>query len=115
MILLSHFYAITDPMGGHNPVELAKTLLEAGARIIQLRMKQGSSAELLAAAKGIHQLCRKHQALFIVNDRPDIALLAGAQGGHLGQKKLPVWAWRRLEGEGSKIGGSPGGSERPER
>jgi len=71
MRLPSHFYAIADPLAGHNPVDLAKTLLEAGAAIVQLRMKQASSAELLAAAKSVHQLCRKHQALFILNDRPD--------------------------------------------
>src|SRR2546425_9705255 len=104
MRLPSHFYAIADPLTGHDPVDLTKTLLEAGVRIIQLRMKQASTAELLAAAKGIHQLCRKHQAMFIINDRPDVAILAGADGVHLGQKDLPLRAGRRLMGQGSVIG-----------
>jgi thiamine-phosphate diphosphorylase len=104
MRLSSHFYAIADPIGGHDPAELAKTLLEAGARILQLRMKQASAREFLSAARAIRSLCRKHDALFIVNDRPDVALLAGADGVHLGQNDLPLKMGRRLLGQGSVIG-----------
>ena len=100
----SHFYAIVDPLGGHEPVALAKTLLESGARILQLRMKQASSSEMLAAARAIRPLCRKHQATFIINDRADVAILAGADGVHLGQNDLPLRAGRRLLGQESVIG-----------
>lgn len=100
----SHLYAIVDPLAGHEPVELAKTLLGAGARILQLRLKEVASRDLLAAARAIAALCREHHAIFIVNDRADIAKLAGADGVHLGQLDIPLEAGRRLLGPGAIIG-----------
>lgn len=102
--LPSHFYAIVDPLAGHDPVELAKTLLGAGARIIQLRLKEASSREFLAVARTIAALCRERGATCIVNDRCDIATLAEADGVHLGQRDLPLEAARRLLGSGAIIG-----------
>ncbi|MGH7865516.1 MAG: thiamine phosphate synthase [Candidatus Binataceae bacterium] len=104
MRLPSHFYAIVDPAGGHEPAELARILLEAGARVLQLRLKNASSRDFLAAARAITPLCRACGALFIVNDRCDIALLAGADGVHLGQNDLPLDAGRRLLGPDKIIG-----------
>ncbi|MGH7950147.1 MAG: thiamine phosphate synthase, partial [Candidatus Binataceae bacterium] len=104
MKLASHFYAIVDPAGGHEPVELAKILLDAGARIVQLRLKAVSSRDFLAAARAIAALCRGRGATFIVNDRSDIALLSGADGVHLGQNDLPLDAGRRLMGPDKIIG-----------
>ena len=51
MKLPSHFYAMVDPAGGHEPAALARILLEAGARVMQLRLKHASGRELLAAAR----------------------------------------------------------------
>ncbi len=102
--LKSHFYAIVDPAGGHEPVELARILLDAGARVMQLRLKHASSREFLAAARAIAALCRARGATFIVNDRTDIAMLADADGVHLGQNDLPLEAGRRLLGSGKIIG-----------
>ena len=48
MKLPSHFYAIVDPLAGHDPVELARTMLEAGARIMQLRLKDVPTRDFLA-------------------------------------------------------------------
>ena len=53
MKLPSHFYAIVDPLAGHDPVELARTMLEAGARIMQLRLKDAAARDFLAAARAI--------------------------------------------------------------
>ncbi|HTY56713.1 MAG TPA: thiamine phosphate synthase [Candidatus Binataceae bacterium] len=94
--LPSHFYAMVDPIAGHEPVDLAKTLLAAGAKILQLRMKRASARDFLAAAEAMAPLCRQHRALFIVNDRADIAKLAGADGVHLGQDDLPIEAARSV-------------------
>ncbi len=102
--LPSHFYAMVDPAGGHEPVALAKTILEAGARILQLRLKDAPGRDFLAAARAIAELCRKHGAILIVNDRVDIALLAGADGVHLGQEDLPLEAARRIAGPNKIIG-----------
>ena len=102
--LPSHFYAMIDPAGGHEPVMLAETMLDAGARIMQLRLKDAPGRDFLAAARAIAEMCRKRGATLIVNDRVDIALLAGAHGVHLGQTDLPLGAARRIIGNDRMIG-----------
>jgi thiamine-phosphate diphosphorylase len=102
--LPSHFYAMIDPAGGHEPVMLAETMLEAGARIMQLRLKDAPGRDFLAAARAIAEMCRKRGATLIVNDRVDIAILAGAHGVHLGQTDLPLDAARRIIGNDRMIG-----------
>ncbi len=109
--LKSHFYAIIDPAGGHEPVDLARILLDAGARVMQLRLKNVSSREFLAAARTIAAMCRERGATFIVNDRADIAMLADADGVHLGQNDLPLDAGRRLLGSNKIVGVSTAGVE----
>ncbi len=104
MRLPSHFYAIVDPAGGHEPVSLAHTILDAGARIMQLRLKDAPGRDFLAAARAIADLCRIRGAILIVNDRVDIAILAGAHGVHLGQQDLPLEAARRIAGPNQIIG-----------
>lgn len=104
MRLPSHFYAIVDPAGGHEPVSLAHTILDAGARIMQLRLKDAPGRDFLAAARAIAEMCRIRGAILIVNDRVDIAILAGAHGVHLGQQDLPLEAARRIAGPNQIIG-----------
>ncbi len=95
---------MVDPAGGHEPVALARTVLEAGARLMQLRLKDLPGRELLAAARAIAALCRERGAMLIVDDRADVAMLAGAAGVHLGQEDLPLEAARRLVGPDLIIG-----------
>ena len=102
--LPSHFYAMIDPAGGHEPVLLAETMLDAGARIMQLRLKDAPGRDFLAAARAIAEMSRKRGATLIVNDRVDIAILAGAHGVHLGQEDLPLEAARRIAGPDRIIG-----------
>ncbi len=102
--LPSHFYAMVDPAGGHEPVSLAETYLDAGARIMQLRLKDTPGRDFLAAARTIVGMCRKRGATLIVNDRVDIAILAGAHGVHLGQTDLPLEAARPIAGPAMVIG-----------
>ena len=102
----SHFYAMVDPAGGHEPAALARILLDAGARVMQLRLKDASSRDLLAAAREIAAICRERDAMLIVDDRADIAILAGAAGVHLGQEDLPLEAARRLVGRDMIVGSS---------
>ncbi|MGH7781484.1 MAG: thiamine phosphate synthase [Candidatus Binataceae bacterium] len=104
MKLPSQFYAMVDPAGGHDPVELAEMLLAAGARILQLRLKDTPGRDFLLAARAIASRCRLRGAVFIVNDRVDIAILAGADGVHLGQTDLPLAPARELIGPGKTIG-----------
>ena len=102
---LPALYAIIDPLDtGHRPEELATAFLAGGARLLQLRWKAAAPAELLAAATVIASRARAAGALFLVNDRPDIALAADADGVHLGQDDLPITAARRLLGAQALIG-----------
>lgn len=104
MRLPSHLYAMVDTAGGHQPVALARILLASGARILQLRLKDYTSRDLLSMAVAIADLCRQHNAMFIVNDRADIAKLSGANGVHVGQDDLPLAAARAVAGEQMLIG-----------
>ena len=102
---LPPLYAIVDPLDtGRDPAALAAALLRGGARILQLRWPGASARELLAAARAIRPLARAAGALFLVNDRPDVARAAEADGVHLGQDDLPVAAARRVLGAGRLIG-----------
>jgi len=100
----SHFYAIVDTAGGHEPVALAQILLDAGVKLMQLRLKDAGSRDFLAAARAISGLCRNHRAMLIVNDRADIAKLADAAGVHVGQEDLPLEAARQIVGAGKVVG-----------
>jgi thiamine-phosphate pyrophosphorylase len=72
--------------------------------MIQLRDKTGDLRILLPQARAIQTLCRAHGAIFIVNDRLDLALAVGADGAHVGQEDLPAGAARRLLGPGRILG-----------
>ena len=87
-----------------DPIELTNNLLAAGARLFQYRNKTSSSRELLQASQSLCLTVRQRGATFLVNDRPDIARLAGANGVHLGQDDLEVSAARTIVGTGGVIG-----------
>lgn len=74
----------------------AEAALRGGADALQLREKTLPDRELLDRAKRLAALCRDHDAIFVVNDRADLATLCGADGVHLGQDDLPVSAARRI-------------------
>ncbi|HEY2908681.1 MAG TPA: thiamine phosphate synthase, partial [Gemmataceae bacterium] len=75
-----------------------------GANVFQLREKQLSDRDLLATAKNVRRWTRQADALFIVNDRPDIARFAEADGVHLGQDDVPVKEARAILGPDALIG-----------
>ena len=104
MKLPSHFYAIVDPVAVTIRSSWREIMLEAGRAIMQLRLKDVPTRDFLAAARAISQLCHRRDAIFIVNDRADIAMLADADGVHLGQNDLPLDAGRRVLGPDKIIG-----------
>jgi thiamine-phosphate pyrophosphorylase len=83
---------------------LLNEALAGGCDLLQLRDHDASDDELLEAAERFREACDAHGALFVVNDRPEIALQAGADGVHVGQDDLPVDAVRRLVGPDVFIG-----------
>ncbi len=89
MLRLPSIYALTDPSAGDDPVAVAQRLLSVGVRAVQLRDHALADRGLLAAAEAIGGLCRAAGALALVNDRVDIAALAGT-GVHLGEDDLPA-------------------------
>jgi thiamine-phosphate diphosphorylase len=88
-------------------VEISRAALAGGVTAIQLRAKGWTDQQLFDAASALRPLCRDAGALFIVNDRVDIALASGADGVHLGVDDLPVAAARGLLGPDAVIGYSP--------
>ncbi len=100
MLARLHLCVITDAKlaSGRGHVAIAQAALAGGADMIQLRDKAGDLRELLPQARAIQALCRSQGAIFIVNDRLDLALAAGADGVHLGQDDLPAATARHLLG-----------------
>ena len=101
-------YAIVDAgvaaRAGWTPPDLARAYLDGGARLLQLRASSVDAATQLGWCREIVRLAAPFGARVIVNDRCDLALMAGAAGVHLGQHDLPVEAARRLLGPAALIG-----------
>lgn len=86
------------------PLAVLAAFLSGGARLIQLRDKHPASGARLALADAALALTRAAGAHLVVNDRPDIARLAGADGVHVGQDDMDVEDARRIVGAGAIVG-----------
>ena len=78
-----------DFCGGRSPLEILRAVLEGGARLVQIREKTMADGEYLQLLKQCREVTDAYGALLIADDRLDAALLAGADGVHLGQDDLP--------------------------
>lgn len=85
-------------------LQTAKLAIEGGADCLQLREKDLEGGEFLSRAKQFVELCRSKNVISIINDRPDVAILSGANGVHLGQGDLPCREARKLLGQDKIIG-----------
>ncbi len=100
---------ITQSLCTHMPwQQVASHALAGGADCLQLREKTLDGGELLRRAGELVAIARPHGAAVFINDRPDIALLAGAEGVHVGQGDLPLSQVRRLAGARLLVGVSTG-------
>lgn len=97
---------ITHQNHRYSYVDSARMALEGGCRWIQLRMKDATDDEVRKAASGIQPLCREHEAVFIIDDRVELAKELKADGVHLGRNDMPVCKARRVLGEEFVIGGT---------
>jgi thiamine-phosphate pyrophosphorylase len=106
-------YIITnaDIVPGRDHVEAARQALQGGADVIQFREKKMDTGEMIRVCTAIRELCRRHGALFIVNDRVDVALATDADGVHVGQKDMPAAMARGLIGPHKILGVSAGDVE----
>jgi thiamine-phosphate pyrophosphorylase len=98
--VVSRLYPIVDTGAcadrGVAPLDVVAACLRGGATLLQLRVKTGGSGAFLDLARGARALTDAAGARLIVNDRADIAAMAGAAGVHVGQDDLPVEAVRRI-------------------
>ena len=106
-VTLPKFYPILDPeiaaRHGVDPIAAAEQILEGGATILQFRHKGFFSREVFAQLERVAELCRNAGALFVVNDRADLAALTGA-ALHLGQDDLAPSTARKVVGAKTLIG-----------
>jgi thiamine-phosphate pyrophosphorylase len=89
---------------GGDWLAVATAAAEAGADCIQLREKSLEAGELLVRAKALVKVCRGRGVSVIVNDRPDVAMAAEADGVHVGQGDLPCAEVRKLVGRQLIVG-----------
>ena len=99
-------YVLTDSRADRerSPREIAEAAIRGGATAVQLRMKDEPARRIVEAARQIAPLCRAAGVTFIVNDRADVAMIAGADGVHVGQDDLPAGTVRVLAGRDTVIG-----------
>jgi thiamine-phosphate pyrophosphorylase len=99
-------YPIADTLGdpGLSYVELARAILEGGAPLLQLRVKDPPTRRFVEIAREVKALAGRAHAQLIINDRADIAKLVDAAGVHLGQEDLPAAAAREILGPEKVIG-----------
>ena len=102
----AHLYAITADQESARLATAAEACLRGGAQLLQLRHKALARGELLNLARRLHEVTAAAGVLLIVNDHLDIALLADADGVHLGEDDLSVAEARRLAGPNFLVGAS---------
>ena len=98
--------AIVDPerANGRDLAELARLCVQGGATLIQLRDKHSDTGAMVEKARAIKKTLTPFGVAFVVNDRVDVALAAGADGVHIGPDDMAVADARRLLGPGALIG-----------
>ena len=106
----AQLYIITDQRlaRGRLLTEIVAQAIAGGADIIQLRDKEYSAKELVQTGLALRNVTRQTGAIFIVNDRVDVAMVVDADGAHLGQDDLPPVYARKIIGNEKIIGVSVG-------
>ena len=104
----ARLYFVCDGLpGGREAGPLLDAAFQGGAGIVQLREKSPRRPEeLIALAEPFRRAAAEHQALFILNDRPDLVEACRADGVHVGQDDMPVADARALVGEDVLLGRS---------
>lgn len=106
---------ITHSNNRYSYVDGARLALEGGCRWVQLRMKEATEAEFMAAAAEIGRLCKEHGATFVLDDHVEWVEKTGADGVHLGKNDMPIDVARKILGSDKIIGGTANTFEDVER
>ncbi len=100
MSLNARLYLVADAISN----DTLEAALLGGVDLVQLRMKQAGDSEILEVAARFRTICDAHDVPLLINDRPDLAVAAGAAGVHVGQDDLSVAEARRAVGEEAIVG-----------
>jgi thiamine-phosphate pyrophosphorylase len=102
----ARLYFVCDARpGGNDPAPLLEAALRGGVDVIQLREKAPRCAEeLISFSEPFARVAREHEALFILNDRPDLVEACGAHGVHVGQDDESVGEAREQAGLAAVVG-----------
>jgi thiamine-phosphate pyrophosphorylase len=111
-VSLGRLHVLTGPDGGPGALAAVAAAVDAGAPVVQVRVKGCTDRELHDFARSVVEICRAGGATCLVDDRVDVALAVGADGTHLGEHDLPLAAARRLAGPGHLLGGTARDPER---
>ncbi len=98
------YFVTTPPREGQTYLSMVEAACQGGADMVQLREKNLPARELLALCKDLQAVCDRFGALFILNDRVDVAAAADVDGVHVGQDDLPVRQARRILGHRKLLG-----------
>lgn len=96
-------------------LDSARIALEGGCKWVQLRMKGASDDEFCEVAAQVEPLCRKYDAMFVIDDRVHLVSKVNADGVHLGRNDMPIAEARRILGSNCIIGGTANTVEDIER
>lgn len=109
----SYLYLVTSP--AEALLSIVEAALQGGLTLLQYREKTEGDLVRLNTAQKLRQLCHQYGAIFIVNDRVDLALAVDADGVHLGQEDMPIAIARQLLGPQKIIGRSTTNPEEMQR
>ena len=99
-----NFYLVTDSdLSARGTLSDVEQALKAGCKILQYREKHKSTKEMIEEASKIKNVCGD-RAIFLINDRVDVAQAVDADGVHIGQDDMPFESARKILGEGKIIG-----------
>ena len=99
-------YLVTDSdiLKGRDFYKCIEDAIKAGVTMVQLREKNADGKEFLEKAIKLRQITKKYNVTFVINDRVDIAMIADADGVHVGQSDIDAMSIRKLNGEDKIIG-----------
>ena len=99
-------YLVTDSeiLKGRDFYKCIEDAIKAGVTMVQLREKNADGKEFLEKAIKLRQITKKYNVTFVINDRVDIAMIADADGVHVGQSDIDAMSIRKLIGEDKIIG-----------
>ncbi|ROW17508.1 hypothetical protein VPNG_00925 [Cytospora leucostoma] len=101
-------YLVTDStpaiLGDKDLVDVVDRALRGGVTIVQYRDKTSDTGVLIATAKKLHEVTKRHNVPLLINDRVDVALAVGCEGVHLGQDDMDIGTARKLLGSDKIIG-----------